>query len=383
MKKHSRELIYLAGFLFTIPIALTAYINSSFLEIYFDEYYISIIYAIASIITILGLVEMPRLLTRFGNRATILCLSLVLLISFFLLSISSSTIMIVVSFIFYFCSSIFIFFSLDIFLEDFSKNLRIGRIRGIYLTIISSAWIVSQLISGSIITQSSFRGIYLISILFIILFSLIFIFFLRDFVDPKYKKIMVSKTIKLFVHNKNISKIYFINLILQFFYAWMIIYTPIYLYQEIGFNWNQIGIIFSIMLLPFLILEFPLGKLSDSIGEKKMLIVGFSIIALFTAVMPLVHVPKLWLWTGILFLTRVGAATIEVMSEVYFFKSVNEENSETISFFRNTGPLSFIVSSIFAVIFFYFVSSFQYLFFVLSAIMLGGLLVSLRLRDVK
>jgi MFS family permease len=163
----------------------------------------------------------------------------------------------------------------------------------------------------------------------------------------------------------------------------MVIYTPIYLHEYLGFNWSQIGIIFTIMLLPFVLLSFPLGRYSDKIGEKKMLTSGFFIIALFTLVIPLITEPTLWLWAGILFATRVGAATIEVMSESYFFKIVTEENAEAIGFFRNAIPLSYIIAPLVAIPILFFVPSFKYLFFVLGAILLTGFFISLRLKDVK
>jgi MFS family permease len=163
----------------------------------------------------------------------------------------------------------------------------------------------------------------------------------------------------------------------------MIIYTPIYLHTYIGFAWDKIGIIFSIMLLPFVILDFPLGKLSDKIGEKKMLLFGFVIICLSTLVIPFINTPTLWLWAFVLLLTRIGAATIETMSESYFFKYISEENIDLISFFRNTGPLSFIIGPALAIPVLLFIPSFQYIFFVLSAVLMCGFLVTLRLRDVK
>ena len=216
-----------------------------------------------------------------------------------------------------------------------------------------------------------------------ILVAVIFLLALRDFKDPGYKKMPVGRTIKYFLRNKHISKIYILNFILKFFFAWMIIYTPIYLHEYIGFGWSQIGLIFTIMLLPFVILEFPLGMWSDKIGEKEMLLAGFSISALFTLVIPFIPEPRLWLWAGVLFATRVGAATIEVMSENYFFKLVREENADAISFFRNTGPLSYIIAPLLAIPILLFVPSFEYLFYILGAILLVGLLITLRIKDVQ
>ena len=380
---HNRKIIYLAGFLFSIPLALTSYINSSFLENYISKYYVGIIYVIASLITIWGLLKMPKILTRLGNRSTALMFGIIIFFSLLVLAFGNSAIIIIPAFILYFLSTNFIIASLDIFIEDFSKNSNVGKFRGLYLMIINSAWIVAQLVSGSIIAKSSFRGIYLFSAIFIILFSLIFILFLHNFKDPAYKKISVLRTIKFFIKNRAISKIYLIYLLLRFFYAWMIIYTPIYLHEYLGFGWDKIGIIFTIMLLPFVILDYPLGKLSDKIGEKKLLITGFLITVIFTLLIPFISEPKVWIWAIILFGTRVGSATIEAMSEIYFFKKIDAENSEAISFFRNTYSLAFLIGPIVAFPVLFLVPSFEYLFFVLGAIMFGGLLLALRLRDVK
>ncbi len=381
--KHNRKIIYLAGFLFSISIALVAYINSSFLEIYVGKNYIGIIYAIASILSILALLEMPKILTHLGNRISIFLACSLIFISLIILAFGKSVFIVVPAFILYFVSVGIVIASLDIFLEDFSKKSSIGTLRGFYLMIISLAWVIAQTISGSIISKSSFLGVYFFGAGFIFLVIIIFIFFLRDFKDPQYKKVSVLKTIKSFIQNRHISKIYLSSLILQFFYAWMVIYTPIYLHEYMGFGWDKIGIIFSIMLLPFVILDFPLGKLSDKIGEKKMLILGFLIITLSVLIIPTIKEPILWMWALILFITRIGAATIETMNESYFFKIVREENADEISFFRNAPSFAYIIAPLIATSVLFLVPSFEYLFFVLGAVLLVGFFITLRLRDVK
>lgn len=379
----NRSIIFLTGFLFSIPLALTSYINSSFLEKYLTDYEVSILYIVSSIVTILGLLAMPKVLTRLGNRHTSFCLAVSSLASLLMLALIDNVFFIVTAFIIYFSSLNFLIATLDIFIEDFSKNISIGKLRGMYLTILNLAWIISQVVSGSIIAKSSFAGIYLFSAFFMVLVSLIFVYALKDFIDPVYKTAPILKTIKYFKNNKNILKIYLINFLLKFFFVWMIIYTPIYLNRDMGFGWDKIGLIFTIMLLPFVILTYPLGRLSDKIGEKKMLLIGFTISAFATLLIPFIKEPIFWMWAGILFATRVGAATIDIMSESYFFKMVNEEDANVISFFRNTNSLSYIIAPLVALPILFFVPSFEYIFFVLSTVLLTGLYITLRIKDVK
>lgn len=380
---NSRKIVYLAGFLFSVPLALTSYINSSFLELYISANYVGAIYVISSIITILLMLDIEKVLMRFGNRKTTLYLSLLFFISLILLAFGKNIAIVAPAFLLYFFSSNALIATLDIFVEDFSKNKSIGKFRGMYLMILSVAWVLAQTISGSIIAKSSYSGIYLFSSFFMLLVAFIFIFFLKKFKDPVYKKFSALKTLKFFIRDKSISKIYLINLILKFFFAWMVVYTPIYLHEYIGFGWDKIGIIFSIMLLPFVFIPYPLGKISDQIGEKKILLIGFLISALFVALIPLLQEPKVWLWAMLLFMTRVGAATIEIMSESYFFKSVDEENADAISFFRNTSAVSFIIAPAVAIPILLFVPGFKFIFFILASVMLLGLFITLRLKDVK
>ncbi len=381
--KHNRKIIYLAGFLFSIPLALTSYINSSFLESYINEYYVSILYVVSSLLTIIGLLQMPKILERLGNRRTTFWLSIILFLSLLALAFGENKFIIIPAFVLYWISASFIIATLDIFVEDFSKSSSVGRFRGFYISVINIAWIVSEMVSGSIIAKSSFAGMYLLSAMFMLLVSIIFIFSLHNFVDPKYKEVPILRTVKLFIKNKTISKIYFIDLVIKFFYAWMVIYTPVYLHQYLNFSWEQIGLIFTIMLLPFVLLSFPLGLLSDKIGEKKIMIAGFFIMSASTLSIPLITESKVWIWALVLLCTRIGAASTEAMSESYFFKVIDEKNADDISFFRNTSPLAYIIGPLLAIPVLFYVPSFKYLFFVLGAILLVAFLMSLRLKDVK
>ena len=375
--------IYLVGFLFSMPVALTSYINSSFLEEFMNPTFVSSVYVIASILTLIGILEMPKILIHKGNKFAIILLSLITALTLGVLAFAKSSAFIIPAFIVFFVSTSLIFTSLDIFLEDLSGKAPVGKLRGLYLTSINLAWMIAQTISGSIIAKSSFSGIYLLSGFFTLLVPVAIWLLLKDFKDPDYKKISIRKTVIFFIRNKNMSKIYLTNLILRFFFVWMIIYTPIYLHDYIGLPWDKIGFIFTIMLLPFVLLDFPLGRLSDKIGEKEILGVGFIVAAISTFFLPLISAPIVWMFALVLFFTRVGASSIEVMSESYFFKLIDEENIEAIGFFRNTRAVGFIIAPLIAIVILALVPSFKFIFPVLSIILLFGFLLVQGIEDTR
>jgi MFS family permease len=273
-------------------------------------------------------------------------------------------------------------YNLDIFIEHGSEDATTGETRGLFLTIMNLAVFFGPIIAGFLLSENQFWKIYTVSAILVLPALFIIARKLSQFCDPEYKDVSLREMLYTAWQNKNIRNISIANFLLQFFYSWMIIYMAIYLTKFAHFSWEEIGIIFGIMLLPFIFLQFPLGEMADRrFGEKEMLVIGFIITALSTASLSFLNPQtSILIWASILFVTRVGAATIEIMTETYFFKQIEASDMGLISFFRHTRPLSFIIGTASASVFLLFVDT-QYLFLALGVIMLSGIYFAMKIED--
>jgi MFS family permease len=87
----------------------------------------------------------------------------------------------------------------------------------------------------------------------------------------------------------------------------MTVYCPIYLHTTIGLSWSEIGVIITVMLLPFVLIELPLGRLADKkYGEKEIMIIGFLILGLSTMGLAFITSTNVWVWAIALLVTRIG-----------------------------------------------------------------------------
>ena len=367
--------MYVLSFLFTLHIALSAYVNSTFLIKIISEKYVGILFAIASLVTLLLLSRSVNLLKHFGNRKFVLWSLLVNMLSLVGMIASQNPYIIALSFIALMTTNTLVLLSIDIFIEHFGNSLTIGKTRGLYLTIINLAWMLTPLITAFLITkEGGYISIYIISFLATVIMTIGLVLSFKKFDDKSYNKTPFLETYTYLKTNHHMLAITMINFILQFFFAWMIVYMPIYLYEHIGFGWGQIGIIFTVMLAPFIIFGLPVGILVDKyhVRKRTLLYIGIIIMSIATFSTTFITVKSVALWAIVLFMTRMGASITETTSEIYFFTHIREEEVYLLSVFRDMVPVAYIIAPLISTLIFIFLPL-KFLFAILGIITLTGL----------
>ncbi len=275
------------------------------------------------------------------------------------------------------------YYCLDIFLEELSTDKKTGEIRGIYLTFISLGVAMGPFILALLATMwHGFQPVYTAAALLLIPPIFLAIFSLKSNTPKTYAPYHHSLRLPFATwwHTRDIRRVTLARLVLESFYGLMIIYTPIYLYRVLGFEWSELGIIFTVMLLPFILFDWIGGELADRFwGEKELMSTGLLITGFSLLFMPFIG-KVFWAWMLVLFISRVGASLVETMTETYFFKHVKADDTGLLSIFRLTRPAGNILGIIVGVLTLNFFS-YEIMFFVLAIMVLLGLKESLSIKD--
>jgi MFS family permease len=360
------------------------YVNSSFLTSFMSRDTMGLVFAGSSLLAFLALAYITRILSRIGTYRTVRSALLLDLFALMGLAFGSDPYFFVVCFALHSILVPVILFCLDILLESETEAQgdAIGNIRGIYLSIGMVSALLAPLFGGFLVGPDAlYARVYLASGLFLIPALALLTRKYRMFVDTPYHVFSFRRTLSAVLKNKAVLQIGMAQFLLRFYFSWMVVYLPIYLHEVIGFSWPTIGTVLALMLIPYILFEWPAGLLADRVlGEKELLMVGFVLVALPTAFLPFLTTTNLFAWASILFITRIGTALIESMSETAFFKHVHREDTDLISYFRMLRPFAYIMGPLCATLLLIYIPLGQ-LWGVLGAVMLVGILTTYTLVD--
>jgi MFS family permease len=203
--------------------------------------------------------------------------------------------------------------------------------------------------------------------------------------EPAYHQINLIEAATKAFSNKNLRAAVIGELVVQAFYATMVIYSPLYL-TAIGIPLTSyMMVILPLALIPLVVLPYELGYLADKkFGEKEMLIIGLLILTVTTFLFVVISTKALWVWVLLLLCSRIGASFVETMSFTYYFKKVGvEDPSLTALFINMQGMGTLLVGTIGVIIAPFLGDRPQLMFVVLGCAILWSISYVLPMKDTR
>ncbi len=376
-------ILHVGNFLAQYHFYVVAYVLSSFLAYYVGVEYVGYIFIASSIVSALVLYAAPPIFRAFGIRNVLILLTLAEITVLLGLAITSNWIAAAILVAIQGTLTFAIFIGIDLLVEASVTTERVtGRVRTAFLILSNLAVLLGALSLTFVVEGDQYWRAFVTAAIVLIPFLILTLWFLPKVSLPT-RESPEESALSQFRTNRSLRAITLAHFLLQIFFAWMAIYSPILLFSYEGFTWAEIGTILAFAMLPYIILEYPLGVIADTwLGEKELLIAGFIIIALSLFLVPLAAGASYAVWVALLVFSRVGAAAVEAMTEVHFFRHVSERDTATIAAFRTLRPLGNIVGPLIASLTL-LVLPLHATFFVFGLVMLLGIPVSRALIDSK
>lgn len=362
--------------------ATLAYVLSSFLEQLVPATLVGLIFTFGYLLALFLTYSMGHYLKTFGKYHTAAMLFILNVAPLIYLAMSNHATSLLAAVVIYLFSQVALLVLVDIYIQSYSDHRITGAIRGGQLTYMNLGILLGPLLAGTVLAGQPYQKLFLIAATLAFAATLFFLIHFTDDGDQvtKIHEPNFFQMLKSLAGHRHLGDVFAASFLLQFFYSWMIIYSPLYL-RHLGFAWSEVGKILFVALIPFVLIQYLVGWLIDRrISEKTMLALAFILIAGGT--FALAFLPfNLWWWSGVLFITRIGAAILEVVSDTAFFRRVKTEEINLIDFFRLSRPLAYIAGPVVGSLLLTKLPL-SSLFPILAVVMLSGLYFTAHLKKV-
>jgi len=379
--------IAITNFFGALHYFLTIYIVSPHLAEFMGESAIGLVFAAGALLSLLGFVLLPQILKKIPLKRVAQILTVIQIGVLTALALSNSILIVVIAVILLSAIPALIGYSLDVFLEQATEGEdNTGSSRGFFIAVGNIALVISPLAVGYILGDTNEYGkIFALAAatLFPFLVLLSTIIHAKD-VPKKLETLSLRRTLRCLMHSKDVMLGASAHLVMLLFFSWVGIYIPLYLHTELGIAWESLGWVFSVMLLPYLLLEFPIGIAADKwFGEREIMMGGFAIMGIALALVGFISIPLVTVFlVAVLISTRIGGAMVEITTETYFFKHVDGSDINSISLFRMLRPLGALIGPLIGSFVLLFISL-QSAFIVLGAICLLGIPLAFFIKDTR
>ncbi|HEY0948210.1 MAG TPA: MFS transporter [Candidatus Paceibacterota bacterium] len=348
---HPRLVLSTGNFFSAMYFALVLVIAAPYLALFLPESQVGLVISFGALLTLFVFPFVPRLVRRCSSRTLAITFAFSQAVLLSVLAAAPAPLFAIICIALIFAIAPFISYQLDLLLECASTDeSSAGRVRTLFITAASLAYVAAPLLVAFLIDGTdAYWKIFLAAALSLTPFIALLMFEKLPEGEPPELHAMLA-TCSCLWKDKDLRAATLAGAVLQFFFHLAPLYIPLYLHTVLGFPWDELGWIFALMIVPFLFVEYPAGYIADRwIGDKELLIAGIVIMgAAFAAIGFITATTPLFVIAAILFVSRIGAALVEAMTEGHFFRRVSGQDVTTISLFRMTRPFGALVAPLFA-----------------------------------
>lgn len=210
--------------------------------------------------------------------------------------------------------------------RDKTEDKNVSKNEGIIYALLNSAWLIGPLIAGYFAKVYGFQSVFFLSAVFILISIFTFNFFrIRDKRGTKdVDRHMIPVVLEFFRHKGRVIT-YFLSIAVNFWWAFIYIYIPIYIIDK-GYGGFVLGLFLAGITVPLIFFDYIFGKIAGKRGFKKLFFTGFITLGILSIIC--FFIQQTYVILGVLILASVSVSMIEPTADAYFFDIVKEEERD-------------------------------------------------------
>ena len=369
------------GFVSTLGVALIGTIWAIYLESFLhNASYVGFLSTVFTITALISYFLITPLIEK-NSKTKLYAFSIIAyLISYLLFSFLKNIYAIVALGIILSITSALKVTSFGIIVRDKSKDQSVSKNIGLIYTFLNISWLIGPLIAGFVAQKYGFGKVFLIASGIMFLSFLLFQKF--KIKDERKEKKIDKNPLKLFIDflkNKDRLRIYILSGGINFWWALIYIYIPIYIIES-GLGDKIVGYFLFAVVIPLVLLEYYFGKLAAKKGFKKLFFTGYFLLGILA--LSCFFITKIYVILAVLALASVAISMLESTTESYFFDIIKKTQRDKFYGPYNTSIdiSSAIATFIAAGILLFFPFKSIFIFFGLA--MLAFAILSLRTKNI-
>lgn len=242
---------------------------------------------------------------------------------------------------------------LPLFISDFSKGVGMAKLNARYLLWVNIGALIAPVFAMGVV--SFFNGNYRIPLLAAGMVYFSGLLFFKHFgivqQDKVIKKVNMRRTFRAlkintisFFKKDGMLRAYTVNFGYYALRAMRLLYVPIVVIEK-GFSNEALGIILSLGILPYIIIESFIGRLIKRFGVKIWLTIGFVSFAIFSVLATFLS--GYWLLSVFIF-WQISGAFMEACHDLLFFDDMpKEQQPRYYGVFRTSVNFPSVIAPIF------------------------------------
>lgn len=331
-----------SSFLLMLPITLAEKLgNDTYVGYYFSAF------AIISLLVSLG---SSVLLKRFSKVLLMKIVLVALCLIFLALSIATSIYNFAMLDVARVMSITLFFIILAIFVRDFAAEKEIAIAEGRFYLFTNIGWVIGPVMGGFLAKAYGNEAAFVFaSICYLALIALFYQQHLKvknphlhhRTEAPRTQPLSIWNNVKDFMRNRELRNSFLIAFGMYFWWSTSVIYMPLAL-SELGYSQEVVGIVYSLSVVPLILIELHATDAAKKFGVRRLLILGYAILTI--TLLLFTQASASWL-VKLMILVNIGSAFIEPNKEVYFFKQVKQEDEDRFYGIYNTAyPIAYILA---------------------------------------